>query len=549
VGLSPSDSEQESTDEQDSTETDSLDRDITRRGALRGAAVGAATVATVGAGTIPVAAQNSIDDLAFTSDVVDAPYISGTVTVETTESDMAQLDHIDDSGDVTSLTDYGIVLAESTDSTTPHNPVTLSASAIDADEYTAFPRGVTYDHDSDSSTSEVDVSALDATHWSTDVSSTAGSMSVSSPSAGRLKISTSSQTSGDVAIASFDLSTAGSTDATITSGVDRSYLQMIADVDVLDSGATVEVRVEDSTGSQKVATIATGADDSTSSVLLSSTGASQVAESRLGELTTDLADIQYVRIAVLDANVDMTLDGLNLERESEWVFGSQQYLDADSNVATRDVTEPRGTYSITGLGTLPSALASAPITGVSYDVWLSATEVPSEQVHAEVRSSPDSYDRSQLLDWVVEYEWPSAYDLSVSAGTLSNVTALPSSRYLVAEVATGVSDLDPTLDSSIETQVDNISWTDRTGTVGSVGDRNEWLTGIVSSDRTAVHIEALLSEDEVSTATDVGAGSGGAVAVGGSSGPLDRVWSIAGAVGAGIALYYRQTIAALLGGS
>jgi hypothetical protein len=548
VGLSPSDSEQESTDEQHSTEPDVLDRDMTRRGALRAGAAGAATVAALGTGVAPVAAQNSIDDLAFSSDVVDAPYITGTVTVETTEPDMAQLDHIDDSGEVTPLSDYGIVLAESTDEDSPHNPVTLRASDIQADEFSAFPRGITYDHDSDTSTDEVDVSALDADLWSTDVSSTAGSMSVSSPSEGRLKISTSSQTSGDVAIATFDLATAGSEDATITSGVDRKYLQMIADVDVLNTGATVEVRVEDSTGSQKVATIATGADETTSSVLLSSTGASQVANARLGELATDLSDIEKVRIAVLDANVDMTLDGLNLERESEWVFGSEEYLDSDNNVDTQDVTEPRGTYSITGLGTLPSALASAPIEGVKYDVWLSATEVPSEQVHAEVRSSPDSYDRSQVLDWVVEYEWPSAYDLSVSAGTLRNVTALPSSRYLVAEVATGIADIDPDADDSIETQVDNISWTDRSGSLGSVGDRNDLLTGLVSSDRTAVHIEALLSEDEVSTATDVGAGAGGAVAVGGSSGPLDRVWSIMAAVAGGIALYYRKTIASVLGG-
>ncbi|MFP4627326.1 MAG: hypothetical protein ACLFNI_12160, partial [Natronomonas sp.] len=145
---------------------------FTRRGFMRAGATAAVTAATVGAGAGNVAA---VDGLDVAGDYVQAPYISGTVTAATHESDFAPLDYVDDSGEQASLEEMGAQIAEREDDETPHNPITLEAANFDADDYSAFPRDETYENaDGD----EEAVTALDETHWSVDEADTSGSITV-----------------------------------------------------------------------------------------------------------------------------------------------------------------------------------------------------------------------------------------------------------------------------------------------------------------------------------------------------------------------------------
>lgn len=533
--------EQGSTDgsEQSGTNDDGslLDEEYSRRGAMRAGAAAGATVVALGAGVNPVAAE-TVESVNFGSEYVDNPWIEGTVTVEVTEPDMAPMEHVANDGTVTPLSDYGIVLAEdrSDDSTAnAHNPVTLSAASIDADEYSDFPRGLTYDDDADSSTDEVDVSALDSTHWS------ASGMTVSDPSEGVLRLDASA--GGDSA--TLDLSAVGSEDGTIESGVDRKFLQLVADVDALASSASIEFRVTDSGGTQKVARIEDGGDESTTAVLGSTTGDSQVMEVRLGELANDLSDVTSLTVAAVNGSSTIDLHALNLEKESSWSFGTEEYVNSDDEVETRTVKQPSGDFSIVDLDTLPDWALNSSIEGVTYDVELQASALPDEQVYAQNNEAASTYEYPRTLNWVAEFEWPSAYDVSVSAGALKDVVAIAPTRYLTAEVATGVAELDS---DDPWGDVDGITWTSRAGSIESVGTTVELMSSTTASDRTDVHFETNLRESEVEDATSASSGSGAAVAVGGSGGGTFSFLKtgVLGVVTA-LGVWKRKAIAAFLG--
>jgi len=520
------------------------ERNVTRRRALQLGGAAAATVATAGMAS-PAAAQTAVTP-DFDGDLVDDPYITGSVTVEDTNLDnMDELDYVDDSGEVTSLTDDGVVLAPAPDDETPHNPVELTAAALDATEYSAFPRGVTYDDDGDPDTDAVPVSALDSTHWTTDASGSTGSISVTSSDEDQLLVEVTGQSGGDVATATFDLTSVGQNDATITDGVERKYLQLVADVDTLNAGATVEYRITDSTGATAVASIDPDGDTSTEAVLASAEGNAKVGEARVGELSTTLEDIVSVTIAVLDANATVEHHALNLEKESAWTFGTRETTNDDGDVVTEDVESPSGTFGITSLSTLPEWASTATITEVVYDVELRASETPAERVHARSKEAPDTYDRPMALEYAVELEWPSAYAISTSAGSAMNTQTLAPSRYLTAEVATGVSDI---TEESPWDDLDGVSWTGRASSFSTVGKEVDLISSVASSDRTVVRIETNLTEDELSTATAAG-GAGGAVAVGsGGGGGLDAFKTmIFGTLLGGVAIFRKRIMGFLRG--
>ncbi|WP_336331126.1 hypothetical protein [Haloarcula sp. CGMCC 1.2071] len=520
---------------------------------MTGAAV--ATIATAGAATGGAAGAATWEgSINWASEYVDDPYINGSVTVETHEQDHAELDYVNDSGETVSLTDHGIVLASAPDSESAHNPVSLAAKDIRSPEFTAFPRGLQWDSDSDGDIDSEDdeVSALDATHWST-TGATNGSISVTDGDSDSLVIETSSVASGETVSASIDLSSVASEDATITDGIARKYLQTVMDVDSLPSGSTVEFAIIASDGTEVTAHVSPDADTSTVAGLADATGTSLVREARTGELESaqgvDLPDIQSVEVRVKEDSAGITLHGLNVERESEWEFGVEEYVDSDSNIDTREVTEPSGSFAITSLDSLEAPFDSAVIDGVSYDVEMRASMLPEEQVHARVTDAPSTYDRGKVLEVVPEFEWPTAYALStVSAENMEDEVSVASSRYLTVEVATAVSDIDPSDDNStVWEQVDNISWTDRSGSMGSVGSTTELLSSVAASDRSVTHIETNLSESEVEAATSTG--SGAAVAASGGSGGFGGLMTLVTGLLGGLAVWKRKAIGALLGGN
>lgn len=510
---------------ENSNETDTREPDadacgdcatLTRRRFMQTTAAATALAAT-GAGTA-AAAETTTEDatgevtLDFTSPYVHDPRLMGVATVETVNSDMDELEYIADDDSVTSLVEDGFVIAQERgddDDTQPWNPVRLAAANIDAAEFSAFPRGTTYDHDADSATDEEAVEWHDPTHWTT-TNATNGSISLAEADHDAMRVSTASLAAGETVSAAFDLSAVGSSDATITSGMSRKFLQNVVDVDALPSAVLVEFAIQDSAGKEVTATYDPAGDASTESVLLSSTGPSQVAEARVGELESaqavTLDDIQVLEIRVSAsgsaADGDFTLHGVNLERSTAWEFGTQEYQTTDDNgetvVETQEVTEPAGTFGIRSLDTLADTpFSSADLRQVEFDVEARMSELPEAQVWARILETPDTYDRPHKLEQVAEWETPSAYELDVVLNSMDDTVLLPGSRFNEAGIALGIEDIDEW--SDIE---DSIAWTDRLSTYenASPEDDVELSATVSANDRNAARLSVFLDEDEASDA-------------------------------------------------
>jgi hypothetical protein len=526
---------------------------MTRRGALRAGAVGAATLATAGVGSAQSTEEIDPSAIAWDSDLVQDPYVRGTVTVAEHGPDYSELDFTADDGSITSLTEFGIVLARDPDSDSElHNPVTFSPADLSASDLTSFPRELKYDSDSDGDIDEDDdpVSWTDSSMWSKDASGSAGSGTLSDADGDALTFSTSGQTSGDVVTWSFDLSSVGSEDATITSGIPRKFLQLIRDIDTLESGVSVEYALVDSTGAEVVARDDPSGDTATDPVLAAATGNAIVSQPRVGELessqSADLSDIQTIEIRIKEANASVTIHGFNAQREQEWTFGTYETTDSDGNVVTETYTNPSGSVSITSLSTLPDVFSGATIEGVTYDVEMRASELPSDQVYAQRSDTPDTYAQPNEIEIVSEFVAPVAYDLTdVTFEDLVDETELAQSRYLEQSVATGINEIEDWED--IE---DTITWTGRTSRYGSVGETVTLLSTLASSDRTATRSRVALSDDELETATSGSESSGGSgvVVVSGSGGINFNalLTLIMGSIG-GAALLFRSKVASLFG--
>ena len=545
----------EPTDE--STDGEGINREMGRREAIQVGGAALASVAMMGTATAQSDTEGEAIAVNFGSDYAHDPWINGTVTVSEHEGDMSTLEYVDDNGEVADLGDEGFVLAgEPEADDTPHNPVSIMASDFHAtedgnrerlDEYAAFPRGVTYDDDADSSTDEVGVSILDATHWAVDNSGSSGTLSVTDGVDGALDLSIGSQTSGDVATATFDLTSVGSSDATITSGVLRKFVQVVADLDSVPSGVTVDLALTDSTGGEVVFKLADpDGDGSTDAVMFTGTGDSQVAQGRVGEIGS-IENIETIEIRVKDAAFSATIHGFNAERESEWVFGSQETQttndDGETIVETVDVVEPAGAFGITDLDTLAGTpFETAAIASVEYDAEMRASELPDAQIMARIKDTPDTYSRPKEAEVVAMFDAPTAYSLGVNFENFLVDVALPSGRYLGAEVATGVPEIEDWED------VDGVSWTSRTDAYSSVGSEVELLASVAASDRSATRHRYLLGEDE---ANALKAASGGSAVVmasggGGVGGKINMaITAVVGFLGAGV-VWFRKDILGLL---
>lgn len=529
----------------DSTDIENgIETNLTRRRVMQTTAVAGVAVAT---GSLPALAATSDfgdETIDYASTYAHDPYIPATVVVETHESDFGQLDYIDDAGNQRSLQEDGYLMAERVDGDTPHNPVTLAASDFATGEYVDFPRGAKYDSDGDGDVDADDdvVRVIDSTHWTKDATGSAGTGSISDGADDSLVVSTSSQTSGDTMVFEFDLSTVADTDQTITDGMSRLFLQAVSDITTLESGVLVEFAIIDSGGTEVTGTYDPAGDTSNVGVMANGTGDSQVGQERVGELETDaaveLADIQKVQIRISDANADITIQGLNVERSSEWEYGSQEFLNSDSEIETQTVTEPSGSYSITGMGTIGAEFDDAEIASKTLDVEQRASELPTDQQHARLQDLGDAYDRPHELEHVYEFEAPSAYELDVTHDSLEDEGRFPGRRYLAADAATGVSDLEEWAD------LDNVSWTDRSDRYGAVGDEVQLLSTVSAADRTVCRHRIELDGAE---ADDVLGTGGAAVAADSSSNPLVNIKTILLGIVAGLGVWKRKAIAGLLG--
>jgi len=513
----------------DSDTESSIDTNITRRRAMQLA--GATTAAAV-AGTAPAAAA---DD--FNVDSEYAPDYALEAQIEIGEKTLGDntLAYVADDGSDATLADAGGMVQpkpESDDgSPVAHNPIELRADAIVADEYRDFPRGETYDADGDGS-ADTDVTALDATHWTKDMSGSAGTATIADTESygggNALQISTSSQTSGDVAVATF-------TPEDIIDNAGRKELQAV--IDVASTGGTVSLIASD------------GSTDA-SMTIASSTGVA-VHQSQISDLNSNLSQISEIRVEVADGNADVTFAALNAESESPWDLGVEEYVftnnDGEEELGTRVKREPTGWYTIRGFDAadFSTAFESSTFTEIRVDTKFNVGDLPDDHVDVEF-SDADRHSYPYHFEGVVNYEPPSAYALDYLSVSLVDTVAHIRERYLTVETANGRSET-ATLDD-----VGDVSWTDRTSTYDntSIGDKITLTSsGINSGEVITTHFDITVKEGERDDLEDTSAMMGPTPGSSGGGGIIDSIVSVPGAVISALGLGAIARYIGFLGGS
>lgn len=530
-----------------------IEWNCTKRRFLKGTAACAAVAATGGVGM--VAATDVEPD--FSSDKTPAPWIKGsTYTIaEHRQSSMGDLGYVDDEGNEVSLADEGAVLAKDDsddDVTTAHNPVRIRADKFETGEYTDFPRGSQYDSDGDGDVDDDDddVRVVDATHWTTDTSGTAGTLTFEDGGDDTLHIATSGQGAGDVAVVSFDLSTVASEDQTITSGMSRKTLQSVVNVASLDAGALVTVVIEDSAGNAVEAYIdpdGTRDDDDT---IATATGDGFSYQTKIGDLedaqAVTLDDIQVVRVKIAEADADITVAGLNVERESLWSYGTREFVNADDEIETKTVREPAGYTGILSSDGLDDTFGGGTVRDVEVDVWFQTTDLPSSNLELRVEDE-DRLDRPKRYEIVGGFEFPTAYDLSPALGSLYGEVRHPDSRYVEVGISTTEDEV-PTLE---DVDDDAVDWTSRTSDFesGSIEDELELSSTLSSDSVTAFYFDLNLDEPEAEEMSRSSSGGGGAPAFSDDGGFMSSARGMVTAVVVGVLGFLGALRAGLLGGN
>lgn len=422
------------------------------------------------------------------------PFIDADVTVENFDrGSMSVGEYEDDSGEIATLP-ATVNKSEDVDDIGSGyvNPYHFVATDVDFSDRAGFPNA------------ESNVSAVhNESRWTVDESGTAGTMTVAdsstAPGVEALEVSTSSQTSGDTATATFS-------DVSITSDAQKRYLQAMVDVNSLDSGAVVEVWAMDADGDYVELSINSSATASDDDIIATGTGEGYVAQEQVGALTVQgsgdgtMAEIQKIKIAVKDGDASVRFSGLNADKTSEWAFGDRRVnTDDEDDFETEtiyDVSQP-GQIMVHDLGTMGSEFDSAEIKGLEMPMHFRASDLSasSSEVNvtfAEASSYPSFENRMEAY---YRLELPSAYDLSYANAALKQDVSVPNSRYQTVEIAEGASD----------TEFSDIDgWTDVLSSVGSQGDTATLDNTIQPGQEIAYHSTVLVTDDEKRTLQQTG---------------------------------------------
>lgn len=511
--LSANMSETESDEAVSAAQHTELDSEMTRRAFAIGVGAMVGTAAT--AGTVTADGDSGLVPN-FDSDLTPEPrIIDQEIVVDEHDSDMAELEYIDNDGDVQSMTsEFGIVLEHDDDEDATNNPVGFYASNIETEEFTQFPRGVTRGSDDD----EEDVSALDAEEWSGDLEAT--------DDGDALVLS-----GGDGESATFSLA---DLDAEIDSGEARKVLQLVMDVDELEADATVTFEVVDAAGDSVSAVIDPEADEADEETIATAQGSGIVFQGEIGELGgADLDTLEEIVVEVEGANADLTLHGMNLELDSKWSFGTREtYDEEDEEVQRETLREPEGLTWITSLDTLTDEFSDATIEEVHYYVETHASEAATSnfEVMTEEIDRGSYSDRYHLVGGL---EVPGGlYEVDVvESGELVDKVRHPSDVHRAVEFATDLNEI-PEIDD-----VDDIEWTDATSTFEG-GDHDDLeevtITSTLSAgDVVGVHYD-LQEDDDIVSEMAASPGGGGAALGGGGfmSSPIGWITAaVTGVVG------------------
>ncbi|WP_459808553.1 hypothetical protein [Halopiger thermotolerans] len=491
----------------ETVESESNTNEIGRRAFCVGAA-GTVALAATGA----AAAQEGDGDLTlnYSSDVVANPFISADVTIGTHKSgyDSPLMFENDNGEDVELPAEINDRHPDNADETT-QNLFGFRADKVSTGAYNAWPRDTKYDESGDGD-AETAVTAVDATHWSTDTSNTSGSLTVENggDEVDSVRIAASSIASGENATATFDLT---AHNAEITSDEEKRYLQLCLNVDALTSGAVVEIRAVDEDGDYKAGVIDPSADSSSTNVIATATGAGIVFQKQLADLTVQgsgdgaINNIQALEVDVAEADATVELFGIDLERKSKWEFGRHVKNENTDDEETVTVYEPGpGVETYTSLD--GEILSNATIHDLEVPVKYTAA---ASDAGSASSTSADNYPQfDHRLEQVERLETETAIDLSHSNLKLELEQTLPTDRYHTLELATGTSSKD---------DPEDMSFSDVSGSLSGVGSTVVLEDLVESGKEYTVRIREILTSDEYDTATSVGTmgGGGGARSTGG----------------------------------
>lgn len=400
-----------------------------------------------------------------------------------------------------------------------NNPYTFVASDIDVEAYGEFPRK------SDGYFS----SALNAPTWTNETSgasasagsSIAISNTTTAPNVEAVQVDASSVSAGDKLVAEYS-------NFSITSDADKRFIQLVADVSTLGSGATVTLQAQDADGDHVNVTVAEDGGTESWNVGTTTTTDGVVLQEQVGNLSVGgngdgtMQEIQDLRVIVEDGDATVEFAGLNAEKTGEWDFGEKRVdSDDEDDLETEEIDDPDGTIHLSGLDTLGSAFDGATIHDLSYPADFAAADLAGENVDAYFNST-DSYPGfSTLAGYYYKLELPGAYDLGYAGAELEHESEWPSDRYVTFEYAEDVGD---------STGIHDASYSD-VSTPDSEGEFTQ-IDGTISADQNyVVHLEVKHTDDDVDAVQSTGA-VGGPVGGSGDGGIIDMILSPFGALGA-----------------
>jgi len=453
-----------------------------------------AMVVTSGLGVAASASQINTD-----ADAAHNPTVETDVTKEVHQMGWAATEYEDDSGDRATLN------GEINDSA--DNPYSFVPTDVGFSDASSFPND------------KSEVSAVDASEY-TKTGANSASLTVSdtetAPDVDAVRFDTDgSMTSGDVAAAEFS-------NFSVTSDENKRMLQLGLDVEGLESGTTVEVRVLDEDGDYKAADI-NSSRSSGEDFIAGSTGEGFVYQQKLGELATEgsgdgsFNNVETVQFRVMDGDADISVMALNAEKMGKWAFG-EELRDTDDDddlesVTIEEVKSP-GTISIKSLNSMGSTFESASINDLTLPMEFSAGHLDSEDVHLET-SSADGYPAfDHRVDVYYRLHLPTAYDLSYANAELTDTVEVPGSRYQTVEYEEGAGDTD----------LEDVSYSsDYTSQYDSTGSSVTLDSTVQPGNELAIHYDYIVTDDELSAMQSSGNGGGAPLSQAGSGGPIDWI--------------------------
>jgi len=424
------------------------------------------------------------------------PAIHTDVTVEewsNADFDSA-LEYYDDSGEATELP---ASLNESND-----NPVTLTATAIEFDQGDAFPR-------LDAEDDENSASALDASEWTT----SGATVSDSTTAAGVDALNYAGTATSD---------SATYTNVSVQDG-EKSYVTIAADIN--SASGTPTLRLTDGDGDYVEVTLYdSSANAADNAVLANSTGEGKVLQQQVGSMTLQGSgdgSFGSTEEVSLHGDVDADVSVLDAERTRALTFGEKlEDTDDDDELETVTITEPRGSYSVTGVDTFDEVMSGATVYGLTADAEFAASDLEDdEDVSAEFGPSSDYPQWDQLGELTFRLELPNGFDITYSSPELVDEPTLPSERYKNVEIAedTGDTDFSEIDYSSVASSYD--------------GSDEVSLDSTVSSDTEyVISYDVTLTNDEVSAIQSAASGGGAAIMSSSGGGIIGFITSIPGMI-------------------